>query len=150
MASKSMNRASEVLARRHAAEEKALKVAVSAGVAVQRAQERRAVELARLDAAVADAERGADTALAVLASLVPADVAALLAEETPARVRQAQQRAPGDEVSAQVQVLTGAAPVRRRGRPPGTVRDRSDLGEADRGGSAGVPLQVGAEESATA
>src|SRR4051794_13008642 len=94
MASKTTNKAVEALKARHAAERTALEAASEAGAAVGRAVQRRAAEVARLDAAVAEAERGADVALAVLASLVPPDVAAALTEETPARVRLGQQRAP--------------------------------------------------------
>ncbi|GAA2470862.1 hypothetical protein [Winogradskya humida] len=121
MASKSTNKAIEVLERRHVAERTALKAATDAGAAVRRAQERRAAELARLDAVVVEAEQGADIALAVLASLVAPDVAALLTEETPARVRQGQQRASAQDVAARVGELTDSVvPVaRRRGRPPG-------------------------------
>lgn len=121
MASKSTNKAIEALERRHVAERTALKAATDAGAAVRRAQERRAAELARLDAVVAEAEQGADVALAVLASLVAPDVAALLTEETPARVRQGQQRASAQDVAARVGELTDSvvAVARRRGRPPG-------------------------------
>ena len=120
MASKTTNNAIEALERRHAAERTALKAATDAGAAVRRAQERRAVELARLDAVVAEAEQGADVALAVLASLVALDVAAMLTDETPARVRQGQQRASAQDVTARVGELTDTVVVaRRRGRPPG-------------------------------
>ena len=121
MASKGTNKAIEALERRHVAERTALKAATDAGAAVRRAQERRAAELARLDAVVAEAEQGADVALAVLASLVALDVAAMLTEETPARVRQGQQRASAQDVAARVGELTDSvvAVARRRGRPPG-------------------------------
>jgi hypothetical protein len=121
MASKTTNKAIEALERRHAAERTALKAATDAGAAVRRAQERRAAELARLDAVVAEAEQGADVALAVLASLVAPDVAAMLTEETPARVRQGQQRASAQDVTARVGELTDTvvSVARRRGRPPG-------------------------------
>jgi hypothetical protein len=118
MASKTTNSAIDALRARHAAERAALEAATEAGAAVRRAQQRRAAELARWDAAVADAEAGADVALAVLASLMPADVAATLTEETPARVRLGQQRAPVEDVTARVEQLSGGAvTVRRRGRP---------------------------------
>jgi hypothetical protein len=127
MASKGTNKAIEALARRHEAERAALKAATDAGAVVRRAQDRRAAELARLDAAVAEAERGADVALAVLASLMAIEVAALLTEETPARVRLGQQRAPVDDVNARVGELTGGVPVaRRRGRPRGSGRPSSE------------------------
>ena len=119
MASKTTNNALEALRRRQAAERVALEAASAAGAAVERAREKRTAELVRLDATVGDAERGEDVAVAVLAALVPADVAAELAAVTAARVRLAQQRAAPDEVSARVQELTGGVPVRRRGRPPG-------------------------------
>lgn len=121
MASKTTNKAIEALERRHAAERTALKAAADAGAAVRRAQERRAAELARLDAVVAEAEQGADVAFAVLASLVTLDVAAMLTEETPARVRQGQQRASAEDVAARVGELTDVvvAVSRRRGRPRG-------------------------------
>jgi len=120
MASKTTNEAVEALNRRHAAERAALEAASAASAVVGRAVERRSVEVARLDAAVSEAERGADVALAVLASVVPADVAAALTEETPARLRLAQQRAPVEDVTARVEQLTGGAVVaRRRGRPRG-------------------------------
>jgi len=130
MASKTTNKAIEALERRHAAERTALKAATDAGAAVRRAQERRAVELARLDAVVLEAEQGADVALAVLASLVAADVAAMLTEETPARVRQGQQRASAQDVTARVAELTDEVPVaRRRGRPPGGGAARPGRGD---------------------
>ena len=132
MASKGTNRAIEALERRHEAERAALKAATDAGAAVRRAQERRAAELARLDEVVADAERGADVALAVLASLMASDIAAVLTEETPARVRLGQQRASADDVSARVGELSDGAPVvRRRGRPRGSGRPPAG-GEAAR------------------
>lgn len=140
MASKGTNKAIEALQRRHEAERAALKAATDAGAAVRLAQERRAAELARLDEVVADAERGADVALAVLASLMAPDIAAVLTEETPARVRLGQQRASVDDVSARVGELTDGAPVvRRRGRPRGSGRPASG---AD---SAGVTRSVGGE-----
>ncbi|MEU7906411.1 hypothetical protein [Actinoplanes sp. NPDC049118] len=123
MASKTTNSAIEALERRHAAERAALKAAADAGAAVRRAQQRRAAEVARLDEMVAGAERGADVALAVLASLMAADVAAVLTEETPARVRLGLQRAPMEDVNARVGELTDGVPVvRRRGRPRGSGR----------------------------
>ncbi|MEV8509669.1 hypothetical protein AB0368_33245 [Actinoplanes sp. NPDC051475] len=138
MASKGTNKAIEALQRRHEAERAALKAATDAGAAVRRAQERRATELARLDAVVVEAEQGADFALAVLASLVAPDVAAMLTEETPARVRQGQQRASAQEVAARVGELTDSvvAVARWRGRPPGgAVRP----GRGDVESSASVP-----------
>lgn len=135
MASKSMNNATDILARQQASERDALKAAGTAGAAVQRAQERRAVELERLDRNVTDAEGVADLALAVLASLVGADRAARLTGETSARLRQAQQRASVEDVGTRVQQLTGDNPaqpaepaVRRRGRPPGRSADRAERG----------------------
>ncbi|GLZ00820.1 hypothetical protein [Actinoplanes sp. NBRC 103695] len=121
MASKGTNKAIEALQRRHEAERTALKAAVDAGAVVRRAQERRASELARLDAVVVEAEQGADFALAVLASLVAPDVTAMLTEETPARVRQGQQRASAEDVASRVGELTDSvvAVARRRGRPKG-------------------------------
>ncbi|MFC3384390.1 hypothetical protein [Couchioplanes azureus] len=123
MASKMTNSAIEALRRRHAAEHAALKAATDAGAAVRRVQERRAGEMARWDGMVAEAERGADVALAVLASLMASDVAAALTQETPTRVRLGQQRAPVDEVTARLGELTDGVPVtRRRGRPRGSAR----------------------------
>lgn len=134
MSSKTTNSAIEALERRHAAERAALKAATDAGAVVRRAQERRAAELARLDAVVAEAERGADVALAVLATLMAADVTAVLTQESPARVRLGQQRASVEDVNARIGELTDGAPVvRRRGRPRGS--GRSARGEA----SAAVP-----------
>ncbi|RSM47790.1 hypothetical protein DMB66_47545 [Actinoplanes sp. ATCC 53533] len=132
MASKMTNKAVERLKARQAAERVALEAAAEAAAAVGRAVERRSVEVARLDAAVADAERGADVALAVLASLVPADVAAVLTEETPARVRLGQQRAPVEDVTARVEQLTGGVVVaRRRGRPRGSGAARTGRAAAE-------------------
>ena len=146
MASKSMNNATDVLARQQAAERDALKAAGTAGAAVQRAQERRAVELERLDQNVTDAERGADLALAVLAALVGADRSARLTGETLARLRLAQQRASVEDVGKRVQELTGDDPAqpaepaaRRRGRPPGRSADRGDRG----GGARETPPPAG-------
>ncbi|MFG1995216.1 hypothetical protein ACGFJ7_35105 [Actinoplanes sp. NPDC048988] len=138
MASKGTNKAIEALQRRHEAERAALKAATDAGAAVRRARERRAAELARWDAVVVEAEQGADFALAVLASLVAPDVAAMLTEETPARVRQGQQRASAQEVAARVGELTDSvvAVARRRGRPPG---GGVQPGGGDVATSAGVP-----------
>ena len=142
MASKTTNKAIEALERRHAAERAALKTATDAGAAVRRAQERRAVELARLDAVVAEAEQGADVALAVLASLVALDVAAMLTEEAPARVRQGQQRASAQDVTARVGELTDVVVVaaRRRGRPPGGAArpGRGDVASAASASAAGT------------
>lgn len=138
MASKMTNEAVAALKRRQAAELEALVGAESAAEIVGRARQRRADELERLDAAVGEAEQGEDLALAVLATLVPPDVAAGLAGVTPARVRQAQQRAPVEEVGARVQTLADGAPVPRlRGRPRGSGRP------AGRGGGrrpGGAPL----------
>jgi hypothetical protein len=121
MASKTTNKAVELLKARQAAERAALEAASEAGLAVGRAVQRRAAEVARLDAAVSEAEQGADLALAVLASLLPADVAAALTGATPARVRLGLQRAPVEDVTARVEQLTGGAVVaRRRGRPRGS------------------------------
>ena len=140
MASNGTNTAIEALRRRHEAERAALKAATDAGAVVRRAQERRAAELARLDEVVAGAERGADVALAVLASLMAPDVVAVLTEETPSRVRLGQQRASVDVVNARVGELTGGAPVvRRRGRPRGSGRRPSGV-EA-----AGAARSVGGE-----
>ena len=145
MASKGTNKAIEALERRHVAERAALKAATDAGAAVRRAQERRVAELARLDAAVAEAETGADVALAVLASLVAPDVAAVLTEETPARVRMGQQRASVDDVTARVGELTGGVPVvRRRGRPRGSGRPASGVEAAGTARSAGGGSASGA------
>jgi hypothetical protein len=117
-----------MLKRRHTAERAALAAAAA---------------LERLDAAVREAEERADVAWAVLASLMPVDVAALLVEQTPARMRLGQQRAAEAEVTSRMRELTGAAPgFRRRGRPPGRGPRRS--GERVRGG----PL-VAAEEGSS-
>jgi hypothetical protein len=133
------NSAIEALERRHTAERAALKAATDAGAVVRRAQERRAVELARLDEVVVETERGADVALAVLASLMGPDVAAVLTEETVARVRLGQQRALVEDVNARVGELTDGAPVvRRRGRPPGSGRPASGREAARSAGSADV------------
>ena len=152
MASKGTNSAIEALERRHTAERAALKAATDAGAAVRRAQARRAAELARLDEVVADAERGADVAVAVLASLMAPDVAAVLTEETPARVRLGQQRAPAEEVNALVNELSDGAPVvRRRGRPRGSGRTgggRVSAGSAPVAGAASEPGGAGDLESA--
>jgi len=126
MASRTTNKAVELLKVRQAAERAALEAASEAGAAVGRAVARRAAEMARLDVAVSEAERGADIALAVLASLLPADVAAALTGETPARVRVGQQRAPVEDVTVRVDQLTGGAVVaRRRGRPRGSGAARA-------------------------
>src|SRR4051812_31555019 len=69
MASDSTNQAIEQMRRRHSAQESALRAVAVARGAVEKAQDRRAVELGRLDAAVSEAERGHDEALAVLAEL---------------------------------------------------------------------------------
>jgi hypothetical protein len=143
MASKTTNKSVEALKARQAAERAALDAASEAGAAVGRAVQRRAAEVARLDAAVAEAGRGADIALAVLASLVPADVAAVLTEETPARVRLGQQRAPVEDVTAQVDRLTGGAVVApRRGRPRGSGAVRATRGDGK--ASAGLPVEQAA------
>ncbi len=143
MASKTTNSAIEALERRHVAERAALKAATDAGAAVRRAQQRRAAELERLDAMVAEAEQGADVALAVLASLMAPDVAAVLTEETSGRVRLGQQRAPAEDVSARVSELTDGAPVaRRRGRPRGSGRP---VRAVDAAGP--LPIAVVARES---
>ena len=144
MASKTTNSAIEALERRHTAERAALKAAADAGAAVRRAQERRAAELARLDAVVAEAERGADVALAVLASLMAPDVAAVLTQETPARVRLGQQRASAEEVSARVSELSDGAPVvRRRGRPRGSGRSGGGTASAGSAPAAGAARNSG-------
>ena len=144
MASKGTNKAIEALQRRHEAERAALKAATDAGAEVRRAQERRAAELARLDEVVADAERGADVALAVLASLMAPDIAAVLTEETPARVRLGQQRASADDVSARVSALADGAPVvRRRGRPRGSGRPASGAAAVSAAVSGGAPPSEG-------
>ncbi|WP_199515726.1 hypothetical protein [Nucisporomicrobium flavum] len=144
MASKTTNSAIEALERRHTAERAALKAATDAGAVVRRAQERRAAELARLDEVVADAERGADVALAVLASLMAADVAAVLMQETPARVRLGQQRAPVEEVNARVSELSdGAPPARRRGRPRGSGRSGGGTASAGSAPVAGAASSSG-------
>ncbi len=156
MASKGTNKAIEALQRRHEAERAALQAATDAGAAVRRAQERRAAELARLDEVVADAERGADVALAVLASLMAPDIAAVLTGETPARVRLGQQRASADDVSARVGDLTDGAPLaRRRGRPRGSGRPGSGADSAEvtrpvggEGSLGALPVAVGPEGSA--
>lgn len=97
--------------------------ALAAAKAAERARGRRAAELARLDAAVGEADGAVDLALAVLASLLPVDVAAQLAGASAARVRQAQQRAPQDEVARRAGVVVEAQPVGRRvGRPRGGGR----------------------------
>lgn len=132
------NGAIEALRRRHIAERAALKAATDAGAVVRRAQDRRAVELARLDAVVAAAERGADVALAVLASLMATEVAAVLTEETPARVRLGQQRAAAEDVAARVEQLTGGAAVSRRGRPRGS--GKASVVRGAREAAPGVPV----------
>jgi hypothetical protein len=151
MASKTTNRAIEALERRHAAERAALRAATDATAVVGRAQERRAAEVERLDAMVAEAEQGANLALAVLASLVTSDVAAVLTGETPARVRQGQQRASVEDVTARVGELTdGVAVARRRGRPSGSAaparRESGDRPSAGavvaRGSAAAGPAAV--------
>ena len=140
MASKGTNKAIEALDRRHEAERAALKAATEAGAAVRRAQDRRAAELARLDAVVVEAEQGADVALAVLASLMGPEVAAVLTEETVARVRLGQQRALVEDVNARVGELTVGAPVvRRRGRPRGSGRSALGGEAARSAGGVNVP-----------
>jgi hypothetical protein len=142
MASRMTNKAVEALRARHAAERAALEAASEAGAAVRRAVERRVAELARLDAVVAEAEQGADVALAVLASVVPADVAAALTEETPARVRLAQQRAPVEDVTARVEQLTGGAVVARRGRGRPRGSGTARVARGDREVAPVVPADV--------
>ena len=93
-----MNEAIQVLRKRQAVELEALSAVTVAVSVVERARQRRAAEVERLDAVVTDAERGADVALAVLASLMSVDVAAGLVQVPAVRVRQAQQHAPVDEV----------------------------------------------------
>jgi len=145
MASKTTNSAIEALERRHEAERAALKAATDAGAAVRRVQERRAAELARLDEVVAEAERGADVALAVLASLMAPDVAAVLTQESPARVRLGQQRASAEDVNVRVAELTDGVPlVRRRGRPRGSGRPASGVEAAVTARSAGGESAPGA------
>ncbi|GAA3344744.1 hypothetical protein GCM10020358_49200 [Amorphoplanes nipponensis] len=144
MASKTTNSAIKALERRHAAERAALKAAADAGAALRRARERRAAELARLDEMVAEAERGADVALAVLASLMAPDAAAVLMQETPARVRLGQQRAPAEEVNARVSELSDGAPVvRRRGRPRGSGRSGGGTASAGSAPAAGAARNSG-------
>ena len=143
------NQAVAALKKRQAAELEALVGAATAAEVVSRAQQRRTDELQRLDAAVDEAERGEDLALAVLATLMSPDVAAGLADVAPARMRQAQQRAPVDEVHSRVQALTDGAPVpRRRGRPRGSGRvtdrgaglDPAERDETEGGAEAPVGL----------
>ncbi|MFI5496602.1 hypothetical protein [Actinoplanes sp. NPDC051859] len=125
MASRATNETIAELKRRQAAELEALTDVTAASGTVDRVRQRRADALERLDADVRDAEGREDMALAVLAVLRP-DVAAGIADVTAARVRQAQQRAPVEEVGARVQELTGAAPPRRRGRPRGAGRPAAE------------------------
>jgi hypothetical protein len=151
MASKGTNKAIEALERRHAAERAALKAASDAGAAVRRAQERRAAELVRLDEVVADADRGADVALAVLASLMAPDIAAVLTQETAARVRMGQQRAPAEEVNARVSELGDGVPVvRRRGRPRGSGRSGGGTASAVSAPGAGATIEPGGSGDPTA
>ena len=118
-----MNEAIQVLRKRQAVELEALSAVTVAVSVVERARQRRAAEVERLDAVVTEAERGADVALAVLASLMSVDVAAGLVQVPVARVRQAQQHAPVEDVGLRVQDLTGDT-VRpaTRGRPRGAGR----------------------------
>jgi hypothetical protein len=126
MASDSTNVAIEQMRRRHAAQESALRAVTVARGAVEKAQDRRAAELERLDAAVSEAQGGHDEALAVLAELVPASEVADYAGESVARVREAQKRADPAVVSARVAELTKGLPKRRGpGRPRKSGRDAS-------------------------
>jgi hypothetical protein len=137
--------------RRHAAQETALRAVSVARGAVQKAQERRAAELARLDVSVGDAERGLDEAFAVLAGLVsPAEVADY-AGESLARVREALKRASGEVVAERVAALTeGLSRRRGPGRPRGSrgaasaEAEPAQLADAPLGG---VDLAVGSSRS---
>jgi hypothetical protein len=137
MASDSTNQAIEQMRRRHAAQESALRAVAVARGAVEKAQDRRAVELGRLDAAVSEAERGHDEALAVLAELVPAAEVADYAGEPVTRVREAQRRASAEVVSARVAALTDGLPKRRGpGRPRGSGGGLSAVPDSPRGADA--------------
>jgi len=104
--------------RYHAAQESALRAVAAARGTVGKTRDRRTVELERLDAAVSEAVGAEDEALAVLAELVPVVQVAAYAGETVKRVREAQQRASAEVVSARVAALTNGLPVRRGpGRP---------------------------------
>ncbi|BEL12861.1 hypothetical protein Q0Z83_110520 [Actinoplanes sichuanensis] len=125
MASKTSNEAVQALRRQQKAEETALLAVLGASGTVEQTRQRRAAELAALDAAVSEAEAGEDLALAVLGALMPADRAGRLAGVTPARMQQALRRAATDAVTGRLEALTGeTAVVRRRGRPPGTGAPR--------------------------
>ncbi|MEU4244305.1 hypothetical protein [Actinoplanes sp. NPDC026619] len=113
MASKATNDAVQLLRRRQQAEEGALTSALAATGAAERARRRWEEESARLDASE-------DAGLAVLAALLPVEVAARLAGVSSARVRQAQQRAAAEVVAARVEELTGGTVAgRRRARREG-------------------------------
>jgi hypothetical protein len=125
MASKTSNEAVQALRRQQKAEETALLAVLGASGTVEQTRQRRAAELAALDAAVSDAEADEDLALAVLGALMPADRAGRLAGVTPTRMQQALRRAATDAVTGRLEALTGeTAAVRRRGRPPGTAAPR--------------------------
>lgn len=133
MASDSTNAAIDQMRRRHAAQESALRAVTVARGAVEKAQDRRATELERLDAAVSEAQGGHDAALAVLAELVPAAEVAGYAGESVARVREAQKRADAAVVSARVAELTEGLPKRRGpGRPRKSGRAASTAAEPAR------------------
>ncbi|WP_433294562.1 hypothetical protein ACQP2F_33420 [Actinoplanes sp. CA-030573] len=153
MASDSTNVAIEQMRRRHAAQESALRAVAVARGGVEKAQDRRAAELERLDAAVSEAQGGHDEALAVLAELVPAAEVADYAGESVARVREAQKRADAAAVSARVAELTeGLAKRRGPGRPRGlgrggaaVVESRPDAASAGGGLAAGPSSRIVAE-----
>jgi hypothetical protein len=122
MASKTSNEAVQALRQQQKAEETALVAVLGASGALEQARQRRAAELAALDAAVSEAEAGEDVALAVLGALMPADRAGRLAGVSPARMQQALRRAAGETVTGKLEALTGSGTVavRRRGRPRGS------------------------------
>ncbi|WP_213013687.1 hypothetical protein, partial [Paractinoplanes toevensis] len=127
---KATNGAVDLLRRRQRAEEVALTSALAATGAAERARRKWEEESARLDASE-------DAGLAVLAELLPVEVAAQLAGVSSARVRQAQQRAVAEVVAARVQELTGGTGQGRRAR----ARRAGRAGAADGGG----PVVGGAE-----
>jgi hypothetical protein len=118
------------------AEQTAVRMVAGAAAAVAEAKERRAAGLAKLDAAVAGAEREHDVAVAVLAVLLgDDDTAASVVGVELAAVRAARRRASRELVDASVEwVREGRVRRRAAGRAGGAVA--TPVEPAGPGGSA--------------
>lgn len=150
MASRTMNDSIRALRERHAqaqaalqaqqrAEQSAMELVATAAGAVAAARDRRAAALAQLDAAVVDAERDQEVALAVLAVFLGDDeAAATVAGVDLTAVRTARRRAPRELVDATIARVRDSSGRRRGVGRRGQLR-RTDTAAQTPASGGGLP-----------